>query len=93
MFIHCFFHLLVYLVYRLLESTGQFINQIISENRLTCKDLLALTCQESGLSHKEYESLENDELLCRGPYWLPVTFNINTELPQFIQHYQRREKR
>jgi tubulin--tyrosine ligase-like protein 12 len=76
-----------------LEKTGQFINQIPSENLLTCKDLLASTCQRATLKHEEFESIENDKLLSRGPYWLPVTFNVNTELPQFVQHFQNREKR
>lgn len=69
------------------------INQIPFDYLLNCKDQLAEVCQRSGIQHEEFKELENDELLCRGPYWLPVTFNLNTELPEFIQHYKRREKR
>ncbi|KAK3708599.1 hypothetical protein QZH41_011773 [Actinostola sp. cb2023] len=78
---------------RSLEKNGQMINQLPFDYLLTCKDQLAEVCQRSGLKHEEFESFENDELLCRGPYWLPVTFNLNKELPEFIQHFKRREKR
>lgn len=29
----------------------------------------------------------------QGAEWLPETFNLQTELPQFVRHYQQRQER
>ena len=39
------------------------------------------------------ETVKEDDLLRREPEWLPVTFNINLELPLFLQHYLKRKER
>ena len=74
---------------RSLQENGKFINQFPNENCLTCKDLLAVVCQ--GATSPEADT--EDDLLRRGPEWLPVTFNLTLELPLFVDHYLKRKKR
>ncbi|EDO49886.1 predicted protein [Nematostella vectensis] len=78
--------------FRSLGTSGQLVNQFPGEAVLTCKHLLAELCQRSAPTHESCAE-ERDELLCRGPYWLPVTYSINTELAQFVKHFRQREKR
>lgn len=52
------------------------INQFPFENVITVKDLLAITCRRSDDSYK----------------WLPITYNLNYELPKFVSYYQQRDK-
>ncbi|XP_015779329.1 PREDICTED: tubulin--tyrosine ligase-like protein 12 [Acropora digitifera] len=75
--------------FRSLQENGKFINQFPNESCLTCKDLLAAVCQSAAPS----ESNKGDDLLRRGPEWLPVTFNLNLELPLFVDHYVKRKNR
>ncbi|XP_074614441.1 tubulin--tyrosine ligase-like protein 12 isoform X2 [Acropora palmata] len=75
--------------FRSLQENGKFINQFPNESCLTCKDLLAAVCQSAAPS----ESNKGDDLLRRGPEWLPVTFNLNLELPLFVDHYLKRKNR
>ncbi|KAL9984252.1 hypothetical protein ACROYT_G006525 [Oculina patagonica] len=75
--------------FRSLQESGKFINQFPNENSLVCKDLLAAVCQNANLS----ETGKEDDLLRRGPEWLPVTFNLNLELPVFLDHYLKRKER
>ena len=77
------------LLLRSLQESGKFVNQFPNENSLLCKDLLATVCQNVAPS----EIGKEDELLRRGPEWLPVTFNLNLELPLFLDHYIKRKKR
>lgn len=74
---------------RSLQESGKFINQFPNENSLLVKDLLAAVCQNA---HPP-ESNKEDDLLRRGPEWLPVTFNLNLELPLFLNHYLKRKER
>lgn len=55
------------------------LNQFPCESLITVKDCLAAVARRvnGGLS----------------PDWLPKTFNLHTELPQFIKHYQLRQQR
>lgn len=55
------------------------LNQFPCESLVTVKDCLAAISRRvaGGAS----------------PAWLPETFNLQTELPQFIKNYQRRQKR
>lgn len=75
--------------FRSLQDYGKFINQFPNENSLVCKDLLAAVCQNA----TPYGDGKEDDLLVRGPEWLPVTFNLNLELPLFLDHYIKRKKR
>lgn len=74
---------------RSLQESGKFINQFPNENSLVCKDLLAAVCQNG----PPLENGKEDDLLRRGPEWLPVTFNLNLELPLFLDHYLKRKER
>ena len=53
------------------------LNQFPCENLLTVKDCLASIARRAGGPE--------------GPAWLPRTFNLRTELPQFISYFQQRE--
>lgn len=61
------------------ERPHVMLNQFPCESLVTVKDCLAAVARRvnGGLS----------------PDWLPKTFNLHTELPQFIKHYQRRQQR
>ncbi|XP_068745174.1 tubulin--tyrosine ligase-like protein 12 [Montipora capricornis] len=75
--------------FRSLEESGKFINQFPNESCLTCKDHLAAVCQNGGSA----ENSKEEDLLRRGPEWLPVTFNLNLELPLFLDHYLKRKNK
>ncbi|XP_035003717.1 tubulin--tyrosine ligase-like protein 12 [Hippoglossus stenolepis] len=60
------------------ERPHVMLNQFPCENIITVKDCLAAVARrvKSGT----------------GPDWLPETFNLQTELPKFIKHYQLRQE-
>ncbi|XP_053438955.1 tubulin--tyrosine ligase-like protein 12 isoform X1 [Nycticebus coucang] len=61
------------------ERPGVLLNQFPCESLLTVKDCLASISRRAGGPE--------------GPHWLPRTFNLRTELPQFISYFQQREQR
>ncbi|KAL8220763.1 UNVERIFIED_CONTAM: Tubulin--tyrosine ligase-like protein 12 [Gekko kuhli] len=61
------------------EKPHVMLNQFPCENLLTVKDCLAYISRRVGGSE--------------GPKWLPRTFSLLTELPQFISYFQQRERR
>ncbi|XP_068806970.1 tubulin--tyrosine ligase-like protein 12 isoform X1 [Struthio camelus] len=61
------------------ERPQVMLNQFPCENLLTVKDCLASVSRRAGGPD--------------GPRWLPRTFNLQTELPQFISYFQQRERR
>ena len=61
------------------ERPNVLLNQFPGENLLTVKDCLASIARRAGGPE--------------GPAWLPRTFNLRTELPQFISYFQQRERR
>lgn len=67
------------------ETPGRFVNQFPFEYILTIKDLLCVICRR-----KDYFVTENLEVM---PKWLPVTYNLKTELSKFISFYGNRKKR
>ena len=67
------------------------MNQFPSEIVLTNKDQLAEVARRS--LKVEGRSIDNAELENRGPLWLPTTYNLNTELSQFIKYFVERENR
>jgi len=62
------------------EASDQRINQFPSESVLTVKDFLCVVCRRQGDGEGS-------------PAWLPVTYNLETELEQFVSCYQDREMR
>ncbi|XP_005354493.2 tubulin--tyrosine ligase-like protein 12 [Microtus ochrogaster] len=61
------------------ERPQVLLNQFPCENLLTVKDCLASIARRAGGPE--------------GPPWLPRTFNLRTELPQFVSCFQHRERR
>uniref|UniRef100_F6STG9 Tubulin tyrosine ligase like 12 n=1 Tax=Ornithorhynchus anatinus TaxID=9258 RepID=F6STG9_ORNAN len=61
------------------ERPEVMLNQFPCESLLTVKDCLAAVSRRVGGPE--------------GPLWLPRTFNLRTELPQFISYFQQRERR
>lgn len=71
------------------NSPHRFVNQFPNEMLVTVKDAMAVISRRvttSSLGHKPRHSLET------APPWLPTTFNLVTELPQFVSYFQQREK-
>ncbi|KAM4882070.1 tubulin--tyrosine ligase-like protein 12 isoform 3-T3 [Thomomys bottae] len=60
------------------ERPHVLVNQFPCENLLTVKDCLASVARRAGGPE--------------GPPWLPRTFNLHTELPQFVSYFQQRER-
>ena len=69
-----------------LRSPHVFVNQFPFENVLTIKDLLSVVCRrKAGERYFAPDTLETY------PTWLPTTFNLSTELVQFVAYFERRE--
>ncbi|XP_062861455.1 tubulin--tyrosine ligase-like protein 12 [Trichomycterus rosablanca] len=62
------------------ERPHVLLNQFPCETILTTKDCLASVAQRARKGE-------------RTTLWLPMTFNLQTELPQFVRHYQQRQER
>lgn len=67
------------------ETPCKFVNQFPFEYVLTIKDLLCIVCRR-----KTYKITENLDM---SPRWLPITYNLMTELKQFVSYFQNRSKR
>lgn len=67
------------------DFPNTFVNQFPFENVVTIKDLLAIVCRRSIKEHHDTESLETF------PSWLPTTYNLKTELKEFVSYFQNRE--
>lgn len=65
--------------------SNMFVNQFPFENVVTIKDLLAIVCRRGIEKHHDSESLKTF------PEWLPTTFNLKTELKEFVSYFQNRE--
>lgn len=64
-----------------------FVNQFPFENVVTIKDLLAIVCRRSTEKHHD------DESLATNPLWLPTTYNLKTELKEFVSFFQNRQSK
>lgn len=62
------------------ERPHVLLNQFPCETILTTKDCLASVARRAMQGG-------------HAPLWLPTTFNLQTELPQFIKHYLQRQER
>ena len=69
------------------QHPGKRINQFPFENVFTIKDLLCVICRRKAEGKPEKEGR-----LVTQPRWLPTTFNMKTELPEFVSYFQNREK-
>lgn len=67
-------------------SPRVFINQFPYEYVLTVKDLLSIVCRRKATDR----STRDPDTLETSPAWLPVTYNLSTELVQFVAYFARR---
>ncbi|KAG7203962.1 hypothetical protein KM043_001828 [Ampulex compressa] len=68
-----------------LRSPRVFVNQFPFENVITIKDLLSIVCRRRA-THKAFDL----DTLETYPPWLPTTFNLSTELVQFVSYFEHR---
>ncbi|KAH8393271.1 hypothetical protein KR215_001529 [Drosophila sulfurigaster] len=66
------------------ETPHKFINQFPFEYVITIKDLLSIVGRRAAPEHHNAATLETY------PAWLPTTYNLSTELRQFVAYYQQR---
>ncbi|XP_055585705.1 tubulin--tyrosine ligase-like protein 12 [Uranotaenia lowii] len=67
------------------ESTpNKYINQFPFENVITIKDLLSVVCRRMAKKGGSQDRLGPN------PRWLPVTYNLKTELVEFVSYFQNR---
>lgn len=66
---------------------GVYINQFPDEQVITVKDLLVTTCRRAGNQRIDPETLR------ASPKWLPVSYNLQTELAEFVSYFQHREEK
>ena len=62
------------------EHPRRRINQFPFEHVFTIKDLLCVVCRRMAKGEDENQ-----------PEWLPTTFNLKTELAQFVSYFQHRQ--
>ncbi|KAG5327569.1 TTL12 protein, partial [Pseudoatta argentina] len=67
------------------SSPHVFVNQFPYENVLTTKDLLSIVCRR-----KAMDKLYDSDTLETYPVWLPTTYNLSTELVQFVAYFMHR---
>uniref|UniRef100_A0AAG5CQE0 Tubulin--tyrosine ligase-like protein 12 SET-like domain-containing protein n=1 Tax=Anopheles atroparvus TaxID=41427 RepID=A0AAG5CQE0_ANOAO len=72
------------------NNPNQFVNQFPFENVMTIKDLLSVVCRRMA---REEPERADDQSLAPNPRWLPVTYNLKTELVQFVSYFQNRAQR
>ncbi|XP_026467284.1 tubulin--tyrosine ligase-like protein 12 [Ctenocephalides felis] len=70
-----------------LNRPNTFVNQFPFENVITIKDLLSAICRIDNIEHHDINSLDTY------PEWLPTTYNLETELIQFVSYFQNRLKK
>uniref|UniRef100_A0A8W7PJZ2 Tubulin--tyrosine ligase-like protein 12 SET-like domain-containing protein n=2 Tax=gambiae species complex TaxID=44542 RepID=A0A8W7PJZ2_ANOCL len=77
------------------NNPNKFVNQFPFENVLTIKDLLSIVCRRAAQkSAASSGDGDGDEVsLASNPRWLPVTYNLKTELVPFVAYYQNRAQR
>uniref|UniRef100_A0A2M4AHD5 Putative tubulin--tyrosine ligase-like protein 12 n=1 Tax=Anopheles triannulatus TaxID=58253 RepID=A0A2M4AHD5_9DIPT len=70
-----------------------FVNQFPFENVMTIKDLLSIICRRAAADGVGEETGDSDPLVHPRPRWLPVTYNLKTELVAFASYFQNRAQR
>jgi len=76
-----------------LSHQDKYISQYPNEKILLCKDLFAETAMRSAIFKYENSSMPQDVLDNRGPLFIPTTFNLFNELPEFIKYFKNRESK
>lgn len=71
------------------KTPGKLCNQFPFEMVLTVKDLLAMISRRAAGD----TCIIDRVTLESKPKWLPTTFNLKTELPQFVSYFQHREQK
>lgn len=67
------------------QFPNKFVNQFPSEQVLLVKDMLSIICRRAG-GKAEHEAMKTNY-----PKWFPETFNLKTELIEFVSYFQNRE--
>lgn len=67
------------------QTPNKFVNQFPFENVITIKDLLTIVCRRTANRYHD------EDTLVTYPKWMPTTFNLKTELLQFVSYYQTRQ--
>jgi len=73
------------------ETPDKYINQFPCECMLTVKHLLAVVARRA--SSLAGGGFVDHRTLATEPPWLPATFNLKTELSQFVSYFQHRAAR
>ncbi|XP_078035387.1 tubulin tyrosine ligase-like 12 [Augochlora pura] len=61
-----------------------FVNQFPFEHVVTIKDLLSIVCRRKATQKPDSEKFQTN------PVWLPITYNLSTELVQFVAYFENR---
>ncbi|KAL5281777.1 TTLL12 family protein [Megaselia abdita] len=68
------------------DHPNTFINQFPYEFVITIKDLLGIVCRRRSTEcHHDANTLETF------PEWLPTTYNLKTEIVEFVSYFQNRQ--
>lgn len=67
------------------KNPKALVNRFPYDNVLTVKDLLSATIQSV-----YRDNVVDPKLMHWQPLWFETTFNLETELPQFVTYYQQR---
>lgn len=68
------------------RQPSTLVNQFPNDMVVTVKDMLAITGRRAATSGASDPMEAN-------PKWLPVTYDLQTELPKFVSYFQHREER
>jgi tubulin--tyrosine ligase-like protein 12 len=69
------------------KSPDRFVNQFPYEHVLTVKDLLAVVCRRGS----RHGVVLDEKTMSSSPPWIPLTYNLESELESFLSCFQRRE--
>lgn len=67
----------------------QYISQFPNESLLTVKDLFAIVMRTGHDAGELFDDVTMESV----PSWHQTTYDLLTELPQFVSFFQNREKR
>ncbi|XP_076657468.1 tubulin tyrosine ligase-like 12 isoform X2 [Halictus rubicundus] len=68
------------------RSPHVFVNQFPFEHVVTVKDLLSIICRRKADQQPDPEDLRTY------PVWLPTTYNLSTELVEFVAYFENRRE-